>query len=98
MSPVPLRTGREVKIVFRMTGAGPLRAALTAPDGRAVDLAWGPDPHAGSTYTRPGDEWGTGYVFDHAGCWHLRLDRDANRGDIWLEIAPAETSAETSSW
>jgi hypothetical protein len=88
MGRIPLRSGTEVKIVFRMTGAGPLRVALTAPDGRDVPLAWGPEAHAGSSYTRPGDEWGTGYVFDAPGCWQLRLDRDTNAGDVWLQVEP----------
>jgi hypothetical protein len=86
MARLPLRARTEVKIVFRMTGAGDLRAALTAPDGRDVPVAWGPEPHAGSSYTRPGDEWGVGYVFDVAGCWHLHLTRDTTAGDVWVQV------------
>ena len=82
----PIRVGDEVKIVWRMTGTGDLRATLDAPDGEPVPLAWGPDEHSGSNYVRPGDEWGVGYVFDRAGCWHLGFARSDTGGDVWLQI------------
>ena len=83
---LPIRAGDEVKIVWRITGAGALRATLAAPDGSDVALAWGPHRHDGSTYTRPGAEWGIGYVFGQAGCWHLAFARDDTAGDVWLGI------------
>jgi hypothetical protein len=83
---VPPRAGDELKIVWRMTGVGPLRVVLTTPDGREQPLVFGPDAHASSTYRRPGDEWGTGLRFSTSGCWHIHLSRDDTSGDVWLNV------------
>jgi hypothetical protein len=85
-TPLPIRTGQEVKIVWRMTGSGPLRLSATSPQGRAVALRWGPEPHGGSNYERPGEEWGAGYLFGSAGCWHLRAQRTQGSADVWLRV------------
>jgi hypothetical protein len=84
----PVQVGDELKVVWRMTGSGPLEATAVAPDGATVPLAWGPEAHGGSSYDRPGDEWGVGYRFTQPGCWQLHLARDDVRGDVWLEVAP----------
>jgi len=50
-SPFPLVAGpRDVKVVWRMTGSGPLKLAAYDSDGRRIALAWGPEPHGGSNY------------------------------------------------
>ena len=69
--------GSEAKIVFRMTGTGDLSIRATGPHGAAVTPIWGPEAHTGSTWDRPGDEWGTGWRFPTAGCWTVRASRDA---------------------
>jgi hypothetical protein len=86
---LPLRATDRIKIVWRMTGSGPLVATATSPSGTPTPLDWGPDEHGGSNYDRPGDEWGAGYRFDEYGCWHLHLARDDTQADVWLDIAPA---------
>jgi hypothetical protein len=86
---VPPRAGDEVKIVWRMTGHGSLKVRLTAPDGKRNPLTFGPVAHSSSSYQRPGDEWGTGFRFAKAGCWHIRLARSNNVGDVWLDVQPA---------
>jgi hypothetical protein len=83
---VPPRVGDELKIVWRMTGTGPLHVVVTAPDGTTKPLVFGPDAHGASSYDRPGDEWGTGFRFTSPGCWHLELTRTDNAGDAWLEV------------
>jgi hypothetical protein len=83
---VPPRAGDEVKVVWRMTGTGPLRVVFRAPDGRAQPLVFGPEAHATSNYDRPGDEWGTGFRFRTAGCWHIHLARSDTSADIWLDV------------
>ncbi len=83
---VPPRSGDELKIVWRMTGTGPLHVTFTAPDGRRRPLALGPAAHASSDYHRPGDEWGTGFRFSAAGCWHINLTRSTTSGDVWLNV------------
>ena len=69
-----------------MTGAGPLRIAFTAADGKPHPLGFGPEPHAGSTFRRPGDEWGPGLRFTTRGCWHVHLARDDTAVDVGLDI------------
>lgn len=86
--PGPVRVGEELKIVWRMTGQGDLSVSYFAPDGRPGVLTFGPEAHGGSTYQRPGDEWGTGFSFDAAGCWRIHLERSVGSGDVWLPVAP----------
>lgn len=82
----PIRARQDVKIVWRMTGSGPLEVSITAPDGTRQRPEWGPEPHGGSSYDRPGDEWGVGYRFSVPGCWHLGLRRGEASGDVWLLV------------
>jgi hypothetical protein len=86
-SGIPPRAGDEIKIVWRMTGIGPLTVTVTAPDGQNHPLVFGPDPHGTSNYRRPGDEWGTGIRFTSPGCWHIHLARNHATGDAWLDVA-----------
>jgi hypothetical protein len=83
---LPLRVGEQIKIVWRMTGHGPLVATLTSPSGAPTPLTFGPAAHLSSSYNRPGDEWGTGYLFTDPGCWHLHFARDDAAGDAWFRI------------
>ena len=84
---IPPRAGDELKIVWRMTGTGPLRVTVAAPDGTPRSLVFGPEPHGASSFDRPGDEWGTGIRFDTAGCWRIHLARSDTSGDAWLDVA-----------
>jgi hypothetical protein len=72
-STMPAR--REVKIVFRMTGSGDLSIRAVGPTGEQLGPQWGPEGHGGSNWQRPGDEWGTGWVFPTAGCWTIQASR-----------------------
>ena len=83
---IPPRSGDELKIVWRMTGTGPLHVSVTAPNGRRQPLVFGPEAHAVSNYHRPGDEWGTGFRFSGPGCWHVKLTRNSTSGDVWLNV------------
>ncbi len=83
---LPPRPGEKLKIVWRVTGHGPLRVAFTAPDGRRRPLEFGPEQHSASTYHRPGDEWGTGFRFTTGGCWRIHLARDDTAGDVWIDV------------
>ncbi len=86
----PLHAGDELKIVWRMTGDGPLKVRFVGPDGKRHALAFGPTAHgAGSSYQRPGDEWGTGFRFTTPGCWHIRLTRSDDVGDVWFDVRRA---------
>ncbi len=81
----PVRAGEEVKIVWRMTGSGELLVAARQ-GGRPARLTFGPERHGGSNWSRPGEEWGTGFVFPAPGCWHIRLTRGDLAGDVWLDV------------
>ncbi|GLY73253.1 hypothetical protein [Actinoallomurus iriomotensis] len=81
-----IRSGDRVKIVWRMTGTGELRLSAVDPDGRTRRLDWGPEAHGGSSYRRPGDEWGAGYRFDRPGCWDLHAARGIATADVWIEV------------
>ncbi|MEV4172279.1 hypothetical protein [Nonomuraea sp. NPDC049709] len=85
-APPPLPRGEEVKIVWRMTGEGPLRVRATLADGTAAKPAWGPEEHGGSSWRRPGQEWGTGFVFPKRGCWKVELTRTRGSGHVWLSV------------
>jgi hypothetical protein len=78
--------GKEVKIVFRMTSGMPSVLYSVAPDGARVAPLWGPDSHLGSTWNRPGAEWGAGFVFDAPGCWRIHAALPPAMGDIWVEV------------
>lgn len=84
--PLPIRTAEQVKIVWRMTGSGPLKLSIADPQGNPVALQWGPDIHSGSNYNRPGGEWGSGYLFTKAGCWHLHAQRTSGSADVWIRV------------
>jgi hypothetical protein len=82
----PVQVNEQVKIVWRVTGSGELRLTSIAPDGRTQPLQWGPDLHLSSTYTRPGQEWGGGYLFTQPGCWDLHASRGDATADVWLKV------------
>jgi hypothetical protein len=84
---VPPRAPDELKIVWRMTGTGPLHVVFSSPNRHRQPLVFGPEPHLHSSYRRPGDEWGTGFRFGVRGCWHIHLTRDNTAGDVWLVVA-----------
>ena len=84
--PLPVRAREDVKIVWRMTGSGPLRLSARDPQGTTVRLEWGPEAHSGSNFHHPGDEWGAGYVFRRPGCWQLHAARGRASADVWLRV------------
>lgn len=85
---LPFEAGREVKIVWRMTGSGTPEFTVTDPGGSedAGALQWGPEEHRSSSWNRPGDEWGTGFRFAGPGCWHITVRRDDAVGTIAVTI------------
>jgi hypothetical protein len=83
---LPARVGDQEKIVWRMTGLGSLRLEAIGPGGELHRPAWGPDPHGGSNWDKPGDEWGAGYVFTVPGCWDLHAVRGRATADVWLRV------------
>ena len=78
--------GEQVKIVFRMTGVGTFAIAATGPGEVTVGPAWGPVFHPSSSWTRPGREWGAGFVFTQPGCWRIRAKHGDVVGDVWVLV------------
>lgn len=87
----PLRADTLVKIVWRMTGDGGLSLVAVGPDGSHLAPQDGPRTHSGSNWDRPGDEWGSLFVFPVAGCWDLHASRADIAGDIQLLVGAAYT-------
>ena len=83
---VPPRRG-DVKIVWRVTGRGSLRLGSTAPNGRPGRLVFGPEPHGGSSFDAPGDEWGSGFSFSEPGCWRVEIVRGGRTAPVTIAIA-----------
>jgi hypothetical protein len=83
---LPARVGDQEKIVWRMTGAGTLNVTAIGPDGERHRPAWGPAAHESSSWDKPGDEWGAGYVFTTPGCWDLRATRGHAAADVWIRV------------
>ena len=79
--------GTSIKMVVRMTGAPSIAGHLVSPSGRERPLDWGPELHGGSTFHRPGAEWGIGFSFDEPGCWQVRIDGgDSAEATFWFEV------------
>jgi hypothetical protein len=89
---VPPPAGKEIKVVWRMTGLGDFRFRVSDAAGMVVPLAWDPMFHGGSNWDHLGDEVGTGFSFPHAGCWDIHVARSDTSGDLWLEVVPNLTS------
>lgn len=83
---VPPKANSMVKIVWRMTGSGDFTIVALGPNGMKVPPSQGPTGHSGSSWNRPGDEWGTVFTFPAAGCWNLHAARSNAFGDVWLNI------------
>jgi hypothetical protein len=79
--------GQEIKIAWRMTGSGDFAISATGPDGAPAKLTWGPEAHGGSTFERPGDEWGTGLIFPVAGCWTVNATRTQGKAQLMIRVA-----------
>jgi hypothetical protein len=77
----------DKKIVWRITGAGEeFHVQAQNEDGMIILPIWGPEYHGGSSWHRPGDEWGTGFNFPEAGCWALTVTRGVTKGEITLNV------------
>ncbi len=82
---MPVHSRQEIKIVWRMTGAGNVQLGAVGPAGRRISPDW-IQAHEGSNWQRPGQEWGSGFTFPVAGCWDLHATRGASSGDVWLVV------------
>jgi len=83
----PFAAVHQVKIAWHMTGTGPLHLSASNLDTGQVVAPWnGPEPHSSSSWHRPGDEWGTVWVFPAAGCWRITAARSNTSGSITMTV------------
>jgi hypothetical protein len=83
----PFRASEQVKIAWRMTGTGGLRLSATNLDtGQVVAPFHGPDFHSSSSWHRPGDEYGSVWVFPSQGCWRITASRATGSGSITASV------------
>jgi hypothetical protein len=77
--------GKQTKIGWRMLGNGEAAFTTIEPDGTR-GFAKEVSRHGGSNWNRPGDEWGSIFVFNQPGCWQIHVQRTDNEGDLWLVV------------
>jgi hypothetical protein len=75
--------GKPFKIAWSMNGDGPLQLVATTATGESVAPQVPPSMHGGIWR---GEEWGSGFVFPHAGCWRLSATRGNMSGYIDIEV------------
>lgn len=78
--------GKDFKIVLRVTGSGPVHVTARRIGRKVLKPNWGPQAHGGSTWNRPGEEWGIGFTFPTPGCYDLHATRRGASGDVWVLI------------
>jgi hypothetical protein len=85
--PVPTKVGHQLKVVWRVTGSGPLKIQFTNPAGKRKRLEAGPTIHTSSNFNHPGDEYGTVFRFDQPGCWTIKLSRSNVKATVRVTAA-----------
>lgn len=76
----------DEKIVWRITGEGDaFDAQAQSEDGTTIQPTW-KEYHGGSSWQRPGQEWGTGFNFPTPGCWTITVARGETKGTISLDV------------
>ena len=83
---LPASADQDLKVVWRVTGKGPLKVAFRDPSGERHPLDWGPDEHSGSSFVHPGREWGTGFTFDAPGCWTVQVARTGTVATVGIQV------------
>jgi hypothetical protein len=89
MQAYPPQAGVEDKTVWRLdttNGVGSPNFKLVGPARQPGHLDFGPEEHGGSTWNRPGREFGTGLVFTAAGCWDVHVTLGQLSGDVYVLV------------
>ncbi|MEN8239456.1 MAG: hypothetical protein ABFR53_09670 [Actinomycetota bacterium] len=84
--PVRIPQWDEVKVVWSVTGQGDFTVAVKHSNGTVIDPLFGPQPHDGSNWDAPGDEWGTGWAFTVEGCWTFTVTRGSEVATLSVEV------------
>ncbi len=88
MAGYPPKAGVEDKTVWRLNGpsVGSPTFSLMGPANESGHLNWGPEAHGGSSWNRPGVEFGTGLVFPTPGCWDVHVTLGRLTGDVYVIV------------
>ena len=90
MQSYPPQAGVEDKTLWRLNGPGIASLpnfTLIGPAGARGRLNWGPSGHLGSSWNRPGDEYGTGLMFPVSGCWGVHVSVGQVIGDVYVVVS-----------
>ncbi|HEX3509408.1 MAG TPA: hypothetical protein VHW94_13570 [Candidatus Dormibacteraeota bacterium] len=88
MRSYPPKAGMEDKTLWRLAGPntrGTPTFALLGPDGQLGRLT-GLQEHGGSTWNRPGVEYGSVLLFPAAGCWDVHVTLAQLQGDVYVVV------------
>ncbi|MEV0269030.1 hypothetical protein AB0H43_09660 [Hamadaea sp. NPDC050747] len=91
-----LVAGQTLKIVVRLTGGQQVTVTADAPGQQQITPEWGPEWHGGSTFDKPGGEFGVGLDFPAAGCWTVRVVNESGSGELILRIGDRPSPASPS--
>ena len=79
----------DLKFAWRITASGAgiyFHAQAQNENGKIILPIWGPEYHGGSSWQRPGIEWGTGFNFPEPGCWTVTITSGGTTGEIYLDV------------
>lgn len=73
---------KEDKTIWRMTGSGPFKVYAVGPGGRTIKPLFSPAYHYGSSWHRPGEEWGVFWKVPNPGTWTFHASRGGVSGRL----------------
>lgn len=82
------RVGVSTKFVWRVTGTGNASFTAEGPSGATIQPDWGPEPHRGSNFNHPGEEWGMAFTFLSPGCWTIQTTRGSATAQAGVTVHP----------
>jgi hypothetical protein len=85
---LPIHAAIEEKIAWRMPGTGQFVVFARDAQGRKINPSTAPVKHLSSKWDHPGEEWGSGVTFPHAGCWTLVASRLNRVGTFVVNVLP----------
>ena len=91
---LPLTANVSTKIIWKMSvSSADVQLVAEDSDGNRLGPIWGPEAHMGSTWTRPGMEWGAGFDFPHAGCWDVKASSAGNTAHMWFAVSEPKVTS-----
>ncbi len=85
---IPVVTNNENKIALRIGDhfQEPPHVVAIGPGGQHLPpISF--DEHGGSSWNRPGVEWGAVFIFPVKGCWDVHVTSGTTVGDVWIVVS-----------